>query len=101
MPIDKNEILAEIGDIIRNTVGDFEFDEDLDITPESTFEGLGMESLDIVAFAGRVQARYGEAVNFAEFVSRMGARDVNELRIGRVVDYIVDSLNGPAGVTAP
>jgi acyl carrier protein len=99
MPVDKDQILAEIAEMIRATMNNF--DEDLEITVDSAFADLGMESLNIVALAGRIHARYGQRVNFAEFVADIGAGDVNELRIGRVVGYIVDSLNGRAEVAAP
>jgi acyl carrier protein len=99
MPVDKDQILAEIDEMIRATMSDF--DEDLEITADGAFADLGMESLDIVTLAGRIQARYGQRVNFAEFVAGIGVQDVNELRIGRVVGHIVDSLNGRAEADAP
>jgi len=99
MPIDKDQILAEIDEMIRATMSDF--DEDLEITADSALADLGMESADFVALAGRMQARYDQRVNFAEFVGRIRAEDVNELRIGQVVGYIVDSLNGRDEVAAP
>lgn len=100
MAVDKDHILAEIDEMIRATMGD-RFDEDLEITPDSAFADLGMESLDVVTLAGRMQVRYGQRVNFAAFVSGIGAGDVNELRIGAVVGYIADSLNGQPEVAAP
>jgi acyl carrier protein len=51
-----------------------------------------MESLDVVSLAGRLQARYGNAVNFAQFVAGLDMASMGELRVGQLVDYIADSL---------
>jgi acyl carrier protein len=96
--VDEDQILAEIDEMIRTTMNDF--DEDLEITMNTAFADLEMDSLNIVTLAGRVQARYGWGVNFAQFLADIGTADVTELRIGRVVGYIADSLNGQAEVAA-
>jgi acyl carrier protein len=96
-PADKDQILAEIDEMIRAVLDDFV--EDLQIALDRSLADLGMESLDIVALAGRIQARYSEKVNFAEFVAGIDVGNVNDLRVGQVVGYIVDSLNGRAEVT--
>jgi acyl carrier protein len=98
MPADQVEVLAQIDSMIRASVG--EFGVDLAITMDTTFQDLGMESLDIVSVAGRIQAHYGWAVNFAEFVADVGPDAVMNLRIGQMVDYVVDALSAaPSGTT--
>ncbi|MFE9610906.1 phosphopantetheine-binding protein [Streptomyces sp. NPDC006012] len=97
-------VFADVTDMLRSAMGDF--DNELVITPESTFrDDIGMESIDIVALAGRLQAAYGNAVNFALFIAGDEAAIATELRVGRLVTYIVDSLktsdsgSGTSGVT--
>jgi acyl carrier protein len=97
MSVETDQVLAEIAVMIRAIITDF--DEDMEITADTAFADLGMESLAMVALAGRVHARYGERVNFAEFVANISAETVNELRIGQVAGYIVDSAREE--VTAP
>ena len=100
MPLDQNAtILADVAGMLRSVLGDF--GDDAEITMDTTFrDDLGMESIDVVSLAGRLQARYGTAVNFALFVSGLDVESVGELRVGQLVDYIAESLAAetvPAG----
>ncbi|MGW7546546.1 acyl carrier protein [Streptomyces sp. NPDC054770] len=101
MPISRwDTVFAEVSDMLRAAMGDF--DNELDITPESTFrDGLGMESIDVVALAGRLQAAYGDSVNFALFVAGDQAAIATELRVGQLVTYIVDSQQPGAAPDSP
>ncbi|MGH8896257.1 MAG: acyl carrier protein, partial [Egibacteraceae bacterium] len=57
------------------------------------------ESVDLVALAGHLQARYGDRVNFAEFLADLDLDEIIELTVGRLVDYVVARLREttPAG----
>jgi acyl carrier protein len=91
MPSDPTAILADIDAMLRAVLGDF--DDGVEITVDSTFrDDLGLESLDVVSLAGRLQARYGNAVNFAQFVAGLDMASMGELRVGQLVDYIAESL---------
>ena len=99
-------VFAEVSDMLRAAMGDF--DNELDLTPQSTFrDGLGMESIDVVALAGRLQAAYGDSVNFALFIAGDEAAIAADLRVGQLVTYIVDSQqpgvapHSPIGVAGP
>jgi acyl carrier protein len=92
MPTDQTAVLADVDTMLRGVLGDF--GADAVITRETTFrDDLGMESLDVVSLAGRLQARYGNSVNFALFVSTLDVASVAELKIGQLVDYITESLD--------
>jgi acyl carrier protein len=97
MPADRTAVLADVDAMLRAVLGDF--GPDAEITMDTTFrDGLGMESLDVVSLAGRLQARYGNSVNFALFVSTLDVESVGELTVGGLVDYITGSLDKvPAG----
>lgn len=87
-------VFADVADSLRRAMGDFE--NELVITPESTFrDDLGMESIDVVALAGRLQATYGESVNFAFFIADDDAQIATDLRVGQLVGYIAESLGIP------
>ncbi|GIF26163.1 acyl carrier protein [Actinoplanes tereljensis] len=91
IPVDTPSVTAEVTRIVQAVLGDFGAEE---ITPESTFrEDLGMESIDVVALAGRLQARYGAGVNLAQFVATLDVDSVRELRVGQLVDHIVLSMS--------
>ncbi|MEU7755819.1 acyl carrier protein [Micromonospora sp. NPDC049171] len=86
------DILAELTEIIYAVLGDFAADEP--ITMDTTFrDDLGMESIDVVSLAGRLQARYGNTVNFAHFVAKLDLETVGELRVGQLVEHIARSLD--------
>jgi acyl carrier protein len=92
MSVDTATVTAEVSRILNAVLG--EFGAENPVTPESTFrDDLGMESIDVVALAGRLQARYGAGVNLAQFVATLDPDSVGELRVGQLVDHIVDSLN--------
>jgi acyl carrier protein len=92
MSADKTIILADVDAMLRAVLGDF--GPDLDVTEDSTFrDDLGMESIDVVSLAGRLQARYGDAVNFAQFVAGLDVSSMAELRVGQLVDHIAESLD--------
>ncbi|BCJ68033.1 acyl carrier protein [Polymorphospora rubra] len=94
MPAAKASILADLTEIIHAVLGDFVADQT--ITMDTTFrDDLGMESIDVVSLAGRLQARYGDSVNFAHFVAKLDLATVGELRVGQLVDYIAGSLTAP------
>ncbi|OJF15720.1 acyl carrier protein [Couchioplanes caeruleus] len=91
MPTDQTAVLADVSSMLRSVLGDF--GDDAEITMDTTFsDDLGMESIDVVSLAGRLQARYGTSVNFALFVSGLDVQSVGQLKVGELVDYIVDSL---------
>ncbi|GAB1694537.1 acyl carrier protein [Krasilnikovia cinnamomea] len=91
MPSNPTAVLADVDALLRAVLGDF--GPDAEITMDTTFrDDLGMESLDVVALAGRLQARYGDSVNFALFVSSLDVASIGELTVGQLVDYIAQSL---------
>jgi acyl carrier protein len=101
MPTPTREtVFAEVSDMLRLAMADF--DNELDITLDSTFrDDLGMESIDVVALAGRLQAAYGDSVNFALFVAGDEAKIAADLRVGHLVGYIVDALEAPGNGSGP
>lgn len=92
MSADQTVILADLDAILRGVLGDF--GPEAPITMDSSFrDDLGMESIDVVALAGRLQARYGNAVNFAQFVAGLDLASMGELRVGQLVTHIAASLD--------
>lgn len=71
-----------------------EYGEDgVEITRDSTFhEGLGLESIDLVALATQLVEFYGERVNLAEFLAERELSELVELTVGQVADYVASRL---------
>jgi acyl carrier protein len=91
MPADLNRILQEVTEMLRALRDDI---DESDVTMDATFRSdLGIESIDVVALAGRLQSRYGSAVNFATFIAGLGLDVVRELKVGELVTFIAESLD--------
>lgn len=67
--------------------------DDIAITADSTFyEGLGLESIDLVALAGMLTDRYGEHVNLAEFLAEKELDEIVALTVGQLADYVASRV---------
>ena len=80
-------VLADITAMLRDVLDGYEVDE---ITMDTTFhDDLEMESIDLVALGGHLTERYGDRVNFAEFIAELDLDEIIDLKVGRLVDYVV------------
>jgi acyl carrier protein len=94
---DPQAVLAEITDMLREILDEYGL-EHMDVTVDTRFhDDLEMESIDLVALAGRLAERYGDGVNFAEFVAGMELDEIITLRVGRLVDYVVAAAGPTRG----
>ncbi len=91
-------VLAEITEMLREVLDGYDV-ADLEVTMDTTFhDDLEMESIDLVALGGRLTERYGERVNFAEFVAALDLDEIIELKVGRLVDYVVSAHQAAGAV---
>jgi acyl carrier protein len=80
-------VLADISAMLRDVLDGYEVDE---ITMDTTFhDDLEMESIDLVALGGHLTERYGDRVNFAEFIAGLDLDEIIDLKVGRLVEYVV------------
>jgi acyl carrier protein len=85
-------VLEEIAGMLRAMLDEFGLD-DIEITMDTGFhEDLELESVDLVALAGKLEARYGRQVNFAEFIAGLELDEIIDLTVGDLVGYVVRSL---------
>ena len=92
MNVNQDGILSDITEMLRAIL--FDYGTDVEITMETSFhEDLDMESIDLVALAGRLQARYGNNVNFAQFIAGLDLESIIELRVGQLVEFVARSLD--------
>ncbi|RJQ89083.1 acyl carrier protein [Amycolatopsis panacis] len=74
--------------ILRDILGEYEA-EDVEIAPDSSFhEDLQLESIDLVALAGRLRDHYGERINLAEWLADKDLDEVIELTVGQLAGYV-------------
>lgn len=86
-------VLADVAGMLR-TMLDEEGLDDIEIAMDTRFtDDLELESIDLVTLAGTLQDRYGQEVNFAEFVADLELDEIIGLTVGQLVEYIVRCLN--------
>ncbi|KPI07564.1 acyl carrier protein familyprotein [Actinobacteria bacterium OK074] len=89
---DEASVLADLTGMLLVLLDELGSD-DVEIGMETTFNrDLELESIDLVTLAGLLQERYGNQVNFAEFLAGMEFDEIIELTVGRLVEYVVTSL---------
>ncbi|WP_374215393.1 acyl carrier protein [Streptomyces cucumeris] len=94
---DERSVLADIAGMLRTMLDEYGVD-DIEITMQTRFtEDLELESIDLVALAGSLEARYGQHVNFAEFVADLELDEIIDLSVGRLVDHVVRKLRTVEG----
>lgn len=86
-------VLREVGLIVERVRGDYELPDAPEITMDTRFQDdLELESIDLVELAGQLEARYGDHVNFAEFIADLELEEIIALSVGRLVDFVVGCL---------
>jgi acyl carrier protein len=86
-------VLADITDLLTKLMEDEYGLDDVEIGMTTTFNrDLELESIDLVTLAGLLEEKYGRQVNFAEFLAGMEFDEIIELTVGRLVEYVVQSL---------
>ncbi len=87
---EKNELFEELKQFISDIIG-ADIVEELDITPQSSFtKDLEMDSIEIVAFAEKVKAKYGN-IDFAGWLSGMDLDQLVSLDLSNIIDFIVNA----------
>ncbi|MFJ9022087.1 acyl carrier protein [Streptomyces sp. NPDC102259] len=90
---DEKSVLADLTGMLTRLLQDEYGLDDIEIDMQTTFNrDLELESIDLVTLAGLLQERYGDRVNFAEFLAGMEFDEIIELTVGRLVEYVVTSL---------
>lgn len=82
------DVLDEVVRMIEEVVG-----EDvllgMEVTPDTTFsDDLGLESIEFVALADKLRARYGDRVDLVAFLGDMDIDQIMAMTVGQLVDHI-------------
>ena len=90
--VDEQAVLADLTRMIAEVLEDVGA-VDTEITLDTTFrDDLDLESIDLVALGGLLGERYGDRVNFAEFVADLDLDTIIALTVGDLVEYVLTSL---------
>ncbi|WP_435823908.1 acyl carrier protein [Kitasatospora aureofaciens] len=86
-------ILVEITGMLAAVLDEYGLDT-TEVTMETRFtEDLGLESIDLVTLAGLLRERWGDRINFAEFIAGMELDEIIGLSVGRLVTYVENQLS--------
>lgn len=92
LAVDEQAVLADLTELIGIVLADIGA-LDTEITLATTFrDDLDLESIDLVALGGLLGERYGDRVNFAEFVADLDLERIIALTVGDLVEYVLVSL---------
>lgn len=95
----REQILAEMLEILNGVVRDWEFEGTVGASTR-VFADLGLESLDLVILGSKVQEHYGRTFPYPAFFAEIGQRQIRDITIGEWVDFIDRNLREPAGASA-
>lgn len=84
----KAEILQTIANMIQEVLGE-DWVRETPITMETTFShDLEIESIELVTLSEKLQAKYGETIDFPSWLAGMELDQLIGLKVGTLVDYI-------------
>ena len=82
------EILRDIAAMIAEVIGE-EWVREKPITAATKFsQDLEMESIELASLSEKIQARFGDTVDFPAWLSGMELDDIINLTVGQLVDHI-------------
>lgn len=89
---DEAAVFGEIAGMLRAVLEEYA-EQDVEITMDTRFhDDLDLESIDLVTLGGRLAARYGERVNFAEFLAGLELEEIIYLTVGQLVTFVAGCL---------
>jgi acyl carrier protein len=86
---EQEQVLSEVAKIVREVIGE-EWAEDIPIEMTSSFSrDLELESIEFVALAEKLKAKFGANVDFAAWLATMELSEILALEVGQLVNFIV------------
>ena len=90
--VNEASVLAYVKQQLGAVIGDPEL-LSTEITMDTKFNSdLELESIEFVALASRLRSKFGDGVNFVEFLATKNVDDVVSLTVGDVVRYVDNCL---------
>lgn len=84
------QILQEVAAMIAEVIGE-EWVREKPITAQTRFsQDLEMESIELASLSEKIQARYGDTVDFPLWLSTMELDAIISLTVGGLVDHIAE-----------
>jgi acyl carrier protein len=100
MTAGNDDVLAEVVAMLTEVVGE-DFLLEQAVGPDTAFNAdLGLESIEFVALAEKLQRHYGPRIEFAAFIAGMDLDQIMNMTVGDLTAHIAARLAAPAGDTA-
>lgn len=96
MSATRQEILGYVLGLLQELVRDWDYARP--VGPEThLFSELGFESLDAVVLGTAIQEHYQRPMPFAELFAGLGQREVRDLSVAELVEFIGAHLDSRVG----
>lgn len=89
--MNREQIMTEVLTLLNELARDWEYSDEIS-SETYLFEDLGFESIDAVVLTSHVQEHYGRQFPFPELLAEIGRREVKDIRIGELVEFIHQHL---------
>lgn len=86
-----DEVMADLRQLLSN-FQDREYSGEID-RETLFFSDFGFVSIDAVVLGETLQNHYGQPLPFPKFLSAAAERGAEDLAVGELADFLVDSLN--------
>jgi acyl carrier protein len=94
-------VRATVETAIRDVVGEWYYEE-CQVGLDSTFaEDIQLESMEVMEIAERLIEHYEGKVDFVAWFADLELDDLIELTVGRIIDFIVTSIESGASANEP
>jgi acyl carrier protein len=85
--MDQESILEDVLGLLNRLARDWEYSGE--ISPETfLFADLGFESIDAVVLSSFIQEHYQRKFPFPQLLAEIGKREVKDIRIGELVEFV-------------
>jgi acyl carrier protein len=90
--VNQDSILADVLDLLNRLARDWEYSGE--ISPDTfLFADLGFESIDAVVLSSFIQEHYHRKFPFPQLLAELGQREVKDIRIGELVEFIYSHMD--------
>ena len=92
----RDEILEHVLSGLQQLAKDWDYSQTVGLD-SYLFRQMGLESLDVVVLGVSIQEHYGQEMPFAELLAGIGQREVHDLSVGELVEFIHTHLGSGNG----
>src|SRR5437867_4200762 len=85
--VTREAISSDLFGLLNQLARDWEYSGDIS-SEKFLFADLGFESIDAVVLASFIQEHYRRQFPFPELLAELGRRDVQDIRLGELVEFI-------------